>query len=100
MYPDYPVHFDPNDQNLDFDPEPISSQPLNPNSEANSNGSPPQNYTEYGIEYGSPPNSPSKQKQQNGKFKFNAPKELYTVSEMAYLVRNCCAVAFFDENWL
>lgn len=71
MFPNYPVHYDPNDQNLNFDEKDVSETsglqpPVQPVQV-------PQ--TEYGIEYGSPPNSPSKP--QPSKFRFqNAPKEL------------------------
>ena len=67
MYPNYPVHYDPDDQNLNFEPE-IE----NINVKTEKQQSIPQ--TEYGIEYGSPPNSPSKQGSPS-KFRFNAPKD-------------------------
>lgn len=65
MYPDYPVHYNPDDQNLNFEPENIIIE--------KPKQSVPQ--TEFGIEYGSPPNSPSKQTHSPSKFRFNAPKD-------------------------
>merc|ERR1712150_91526 len=66
LYPNYPVHYDPNDQSLDFGEQkegvPISN-PIEPNPQ------PPEST------FGGPPNSPSK----NGsRFRLNQVKEVCT----------------------